>query len=132
MTMRSLGHDVGSDSFREVFDNSPAQPVYTSACAEAGFVAGLAGVLSAPFSLLMALCLGLGAVGVLTSIVGLARASRRDVAGGQLAAIGLVCSLATLALVSVRFAGIETTVGDSLVPMLHDWLRSLNSLVPQP
>jgi hypothetical protein len=85
---------------------------------------------AAPFTLLAALCVGLSALGLVSSIVGLARASRPDVAGSMLASLGLVLSLATMALVALRYAGIDTAVGDSLVPTIADWLRSLNTLLP--
>jgi len=142
MTTGELGHDPGQHPAAEetldrgtlgaLFDNSPARKVHTSAAAEIGFVAGLLALLAMPFSLTMALCLGLSAVGLVTSVVGMARASRTDVAGGLLASVGVVLSLATSAVVGMRYLGIDTALGDSLVPALEDSLRSLNTLFPKP
>jgi hypothetical protein len=141
MTTQDLGRDVGQPPRTEtalsddaalgaLFASSPARPTHTSAAAELGFVAALLGVLAVPFSLTMALSLGLAAVALVSSIVGLARASRRGVAGGLLAAIGLVLSLVTFALVGLRYLGIDTAVGDGAVPTLADWLTALNDLMP--
>jgi hypothetical protein len=104
--------------------------VHTSAAAEVAFLCGLLAVLAVPFSLMAATCVGLSAVGVVTSIVGLARASKPAVSGGLLASIGLVLSLATLTLVGLRYLGIDTAVGDAAVPTLADWLAALNTLLP--
>jgi hypothetical protein len=120
------------DALAALFESSPARSVHTSAAAEIAFVAGLAAVLAAPFSLLLALSGGLAVVGLVTAVIGLARSSRPAVAGGVLAALGLVLSLAVLALVGLRYAGMDTAFGDGVVPTLADWLRSLNGLVPRP
>ena len=96
------------------------------------FVAGLAALLAVPFTLMLVVCLGLSAVGLVTSVIGLARASRPDVAGGVLASLGLVLCIGTIALVALRYAGIDTTVGDPVVSALTDWLSALNTLVPTP
>lgn len=136
MTTQDLGRDVQQgaptedDHLGELFDRSPALPVHTSAAAEVAFLAGLVAVVSVPFSLMTAVCLGLAAVALVSSVVGLARASRPLVAGTLLASIGLVLALATFALVGLRYLGIDTTVGDAAVPTLTDWLRSLNDLLP--
>ncbi|MEO7351094.1 MAG: hypothetical protein ABIW17_04270 [Marmoricola sp.] len=115
-----------------LFASSPARPVHTSAAAEIAFLGGLFGILAVPFSLMMALAAGLGALALVISIVGMARSSRPAVAGGVLAAVGFVLSLATLALVGLRYIGIDTAVGDSVVPWFDDWLRVLNDLLPKP
>lgn len=144
MTTQDLGQDLGhglvprstidsdsdEDALGALFENSPALPVHTSAAAEIAFVAGLFAVLAVPFSLMTALSLGLAAVGLVTSVVGMARSSRPTVAGGLLASVGLVLSLATLALVGLRYAGIDTAVGDGALPTFADWLTALNNLVP--
>lgn len=129
MTTQDLGSDLGRD-LGSLFEHSPARTVRTSAAAVVGFLAGLVGVVCAPFSLMAALCVGLAAVSLVSSVLGLARASRVDVAGGMLASLGLVLSLATFALVGLRYAGIDTAVGDSTLPTIADWLRSLNGLLP--
>jgi hypothetical protein len=104
--------------------------VHTSAAAEIAFLAGLLAMLVVPFSLMVAVCVGLATLGLVTSIVGLARASRPAVAGGLLASIGLVLSLGTLTLVGLRYLGIDTAVGDAAVPTLAEWLAALNDLLP--
>lgn len=130
MTPPDLGQDHGALS--ALFESSPAVPAHTSAASEVAFVAGLLGALAVPFSLTMALSLGLAAVGLVTSVLGMARSSRPLVAGGLLASAGLVLSLATLALVGLRYAGIETAFGDGALPSFADWLSALNDLVPSP
>ena len=129
---RPVGSGPDDGSLATLFDRSPAQPVHTSAAAEIGFLTGLFGVLAVPFSLMAALCLGLSAVGLVCSIVGLARASRPRVSGGLLASLGLVLCVLTAALVGLRYLGIDTAVGDAAVPTLADWLAALNTLLPTP
>ena len=145
MTTQDLGRDLaqppetGSESSTALSDDaalgvlfasSPSLPVHTSAAAEVGFVAGLLALLTVPFSLTMALSCGLAAIALVTSIIGLARASRPIVAGGLLASLGLVLALAAGGLVALRYIGIDTAVGDGAVPTLADWLRTLNDLMP--
>ncbi len=148
MTTHDLGHDLGPDlgagpgpgpgagpgagesGLEALFDLSPARPVHTSAAAETALLAGLLGMLAMPFSLTVALCLGLSVVALVTSVIGMARASRPGVAGGLLASVGMVLSLATLALVGLRYVGLDTAFGDSLA--LAEWLGTLNDLVPSP
>jgi hypothetical protein len=144
MTTQDLRRDLGlgrdpaappamvEDGLGELFDSSPARPVHTSAAAEVAFLSGLVSVLAAPFSLLLALSAGVAVLGLVSSVAGLARSSRAYVAGSVLASVGLVLSLAALALVGLRYAGIDTAVGDSFVPTLVDWLTSLNTLLPRP
>jgi hypothetical protein len=141
MTTGDLGHDVASDAgqdddaagtFGTLFDSSPAREVHTSAAAGTAFVLGLLAILAVPFSLAMALCLGMAGVALVSSVVGMARASKPAVAGGALASVGLVLALATLALVGLRYIGIDTAFGDGLAPTLADWLAALNTLVPAP
>ena len=137
MTTPDLGHDPGpglgngEGGLGALFDLSPAHPVHTSAAAEIALLAGLLALLAMPFSLMVGLCLGLSVVGLVSSVVGIARASRPGVAGGLLASVGMVLSLATLALVGLRYLGLDTAFGDSLTPTLADWLSALNDLVHQ-
>ena len=140
MTTQDLGRTVGQDldhtsgtrddAIGALFDASPARTVKTSAAAETAFVVGVFALLASPFSLMAALCLGLAAVGLVAAVLGMARASRRGTAGGVLAAVGLVSSLAAAALIGLRYLGIDTAVGDAIVPTLADGLRSLNDLLP--
>jgi hypothetical protein len=115
-----------------LFDRSPARHVQTSAAAEAAFLCALVALVTAPFSLTMAVCVGLATVGLVLGVLGMARASRPDAAGGLLAALGVVLSLVTLAVVGLRYAGLDTAFGDGLVPALADGLRALNDLLPRP
>ncbi len=143
MTTQDLGRPVGQApperdtgldddaALGVLFASSPALPVHTSAAAEIGFVAGLLAVLAVPFSLTLALACGLAVLALVSSIVGLARASRPIVAGSLLASLGLVLSLATAGLVALRYAGIDTAVGDDALPTLADGLRTLNDLLPK-
>jgi hypothetical protein len=158
MTTRDLGQDPGQDlgddlgqglvrdsrlystseietdenALGALFESSPARIVQTSAAAEIAFLAGTVAVLSAPFSLMLGACVALSLVGLVSSVIGLARASRPNMAGGLLASIGLVLCLATLAIVALRYAGIDTAVGDAALPTFTDWLTGLNALVPAP
>ena len=129
---RTTEHVPDEDALGALFESSPARVVHTSAAAEIAFLCGLVAILAVPFSLMAAVCVGLSAVGLVTSIVGLAKASKPAVAGGLLASIGLVLSLGTLTLVGLRYLGIDTAVGDAAVPTLADWLEALNSLLPTP
>ena len=121
-----------SGALGTLFDTSPAREVSTSAAAETAFVLGLVAVLAVPFPLAMTLCVGLAGVAVVSAIFGMARASKPGFAGGVLAAVGLVLALATLSLVGLRYIGVDTAVGDGLVPTLRDWLTALNGLLPAP
>ena len=129
-TRGTAADDDESGELGRLFASSPARPVQTSAAAATAFVLGLLGALAVPFSLTAALSVGLGGVALVVSIVGLARASRPAVAGGLLASLGLVLALATLALVGLRYAGLDTAFGDGAVPTLHDGLDWLNGLLP--
>lgn len=130
---RSIKESAGDrGALGTLFDASPAPEVATSAAAETAFVAGLLAVLAVPFALSMALSLALACVALVTSVIGLARASRPHVAGGLLASLGLVLAIASFAVVGLRYAGIDTAFGDDLVPHLRDWMTSLDGLLPTP
>lgn len=120
------------DALGTLFEASPAYDVQTSAAAETGFVLGLLATLMVPFSLTMALSVVLAGVGLVSSIVGLARASKPRFTGGVLASLGLVLALLSLALVGLRYLGLDTTFGDDFVPTMRDWMTSLNGLLPTP
>lgn len=120
------------DALGSLFENSPARDVQTSAAAETAFVLGLFSILAVPFPLAMTLSVALAAVALFSSIVGLARASKARFTGGLLASVGLVLSLATLALVALRYIGVDTAFGDDVAPTLRDWLSALNGLLPTP
>ena len=132
MTASGFASDYDEDPFDAIFEGSPDQEVHTSAAAEVAFLLGLLALACAPFSLLMALVVGMGAAAVVFGVVGLARASRPGVAGGVLAPVGLVLGLGSLALVGLRYAGVDTAFGDELLPSLRTLMESLNSLLPTP
>lgn len=117
---------------RGLIDSSPDTEVHTSAAAEAALLLGLASAVAAPFSLMLAATLGLAVPGLFLGLVGVAKTSRPQVAGRFLAPVGLVCCLAALVLVGVRYIGVDTAFGDDLLPVLADALRSLNARLPQP
>ncbi len=137
MTTQDLAPDTAPDDgssgeFGTLFDSSPAPSVQTSVAAVVAFVLGLLGFLAMPFSLTMALSVGMAVVSLVASIVGMARASRPDVAGGLLASVAMVLALLTLALVGRRYIGLDTAFVDGLAPTLADWLDALNTLLPAP
>ncbi len=122
-------HDQGLDA---LFEESPDPGVHTSAAAEIGFVLGLAALLGAPFSVMHAVSLALGAVGVGCSFVGMAMTSNAKVAGRLLVPLGIAFGVIALLLVSLRYLGVDTAFGDGFQPALHDWLRDLNTRLAQP
>ena len=137
MSTNDLAFDTAPDdsapgALGTLFEASPSRAVGTSAAAETAFVLGLLAVLAVPFSLAMALCLGMAVVALVSSIVGMARASRPDVSGSLLASLGMVLALTTLASIGLRYVGVDTAFGDALAPTLADWLTALNALLPAP
>jgi len=114
----------------DLFERSPADQPRTSAAAEVGFVLGVLALLLVLFELTTGLAVGCAAVALVCSVLGLARASRPHTSGGILAAVGLVTCLAAGALVALRYVGIDTTVGDALVPAITDALQWLTSQLP--
>jgi hypothetical protein len=141
MTQQDLGqrqadHEatdpLAAGALGTLFDSSPAPFVQTSGAAVTAFVLGLFAAMAAPFSLSMSLSTGLATIAVVASIVGLARASRPTVSGGLLASVGLVLALAALALVGLRYLGLDTAFGDGSVTTIRDGLDWLNGLLPTP
>lgn len=116
----------------ELFDASPDVGAHTSIAAEAALLLGVASLLAAPFSVTFAVSLGLAGLGLVCGMVGLATTSRRGVTGSALAPMGLVTSLVALALLGLRYLGVDTAVGDRFASDLQAALELLNSLLPQP
>ena len=116
----------------ELFDASPDVGAHTSMAAEAALLLGVASLLAAPFSVMLAFSLGLGVLGLVCGMVGLATTSRRGVTGSALAPVGLVASLVALSLLGLRYLGVDTAVGDRFASDLQAALEVLNSLLPQP
>jgi hypothetical protein len=126
---RSLQGDVG---LQALIDDSPAPRARMSTAAEAALVCGLGAVLTATFSIMFSVTLMLGTLAVLTGLVGLITTRRPDVAGSALNVLGFCLGLLAIALVGVRYLGIDTAVGDPLVPWLAEQLRHWNAKLPQP
>ena len=126
---RSPSEDSG---LSELFDASPDVGAHTSTAAEAALLLGVASLFAAPFSVMFAVSAGLAVLGLVCGMVGLATTSRRDVTGSALAPVGLVASLVTLALLGLRYLGVDTAFGDRFASDLQAALEVLNSLLPQP
>lgn len=122
----------GDGGIDALLDASPDLGVHTSAAAELGFLLGLAALLAAPFSIMHGLALGFGAVGGLCAFVGVVATSRANVAGRALAPWGLLLALGALAVVGLRYLGVETAFGDDLLPTIGDGLDWINERLPRP
>jgi len=116
----------------DLLESSPEPRARTSVAAEAALLTGLGALLTAPFSVLYSLAAGLGAVALLCGFVALVTTRRPDLAGSALGSFGLGFGLLALALLAVRFAGVDTAFGDSVVPWLADLLQRGNARLPQP
>jgi hypothetical protein len=129
-----MGTWEGSPSSRlsELFDASPDVHSHTSLAAELGLLLGLGALVTAPFSVMLAVSLGLAVLGFVFAMVGIVTTSRRDVTGGVLAPLGLLCSFITAALLGLRYLGLDTAFGDRFIPDLQAALEFLNSRLPSP
>lgn len=123
---------ISSTRLSELFDASPDVHLHTSFAAELGLLLGLAALVTAPFSVMFAPSLGLAVLGLVFAMVGVVTTSRRDVTGGALAPIGLLCSFITVMLLALRYLGLDTAFGDRLIPDLQEMLEFLNSQLPSP
>ena len=142
MTTQDLALDIAPDddpsgardsgALGTLFDSSPARSVQTSVAALAAFVLALLALLAMPFAVAMTLSAAMAAVALVSSVVGMAMASRPAVAGGLLASVGMVLALVTLSLIGLRYVGLDTAFGDGIAPTLVDWLDALNTLLPAP
>ena len=130
--MATHGALPDDEGLSALFESSPDPEVHTSAAAEAGVILGLLAVLGAPFSIMHALSLGTALAAGLAAMAGVVRTSRPYVAGRALAPLGLALSFLALAIIGLRYLGLDTAFGDTLVPTLDHWLRTLNGDVPQP
>ena len=88
--------------------------------------------MTAPFAVMLAMSLGLAVLGLVCAMVGVITTSRRDITGSALAPLGLLCSFVAVALLALRYLGLDTAFGDRLVPDLQAVLEFLNSRLPQP
>jgi len=130
--MATFGAAPDDGSFQELFEASPDREVHTSAAAETGFLVGLVAILAAPFSVTYGLSLVTGVLGAAFGLVGVATTSRPNVAGRVLAPFGLFLGMTALAMVGMRYLGVDTAFGDGLVPTIRGWLDALNSRLPLP
>lgn len=131
--MATYGHSpLGDVGLEELIDASPAPRARMSVAAETALVCGLGAVLTATFSILFGISLVFGALAVLAGLVGLVSTHRPDVAGSALNAFGLFLGLLALATIGARYLGIDTAIGDPLLPWLTDQLHHWNTKLPQP
>ena len=131
--MATYGHSPqGEVGLQELIDASPAPRARMSVAAETALVCGLGAMLTATFSILLGVTLVLGTVAVLAGLIGLISTHRADVAGSGLNVLGLFLGLIALAVVGLRYLGIDTAVGDPLLPWLTDQLHHWNTKLPQP
>jgi hypothetical protein len=133
MTTQELGRSVPVQGrLGDLMDRSPADPAHTAPAAAIALVLGLVAIAAAPFTLTYGLCVIVAALGVVSSVTGLAQAHRNGAAGTVLAGGGLLLSLGALTLVALRFTGLDTAYGDEAMPQLRSVLVALTDLVPSP
>ena len=130
--MATFGARPDEGGFQALFDSSREPRVHTSVAAELGFLFGLVSLLSAPFAVMHAVTLGSAVLALMCELVGLATTSRPFVAGRALVPLGMLLAFVALALVGMRYVGVDTAFGDALVPTLVSWLETLNSVLPRP
>lgn len=131
-TYGASSEDGGLQGLQGLLEASPDSDVHTSAAAEASFVVGLFALLAAPFSVMLAVSLAGGILAIGFGFVGMATTSRPHVAGRVLVPLGLLCGLAVVAVVGLRYLGVDTAFGDGALPTLRGWMDDLNSQVPLP
>jgi hypothetical protein len=93
---------------------------------------GLGAILTVPFSILLGLAMLLGLVAMFSGMVGLVTTHRSDVAGSALTAFGMCLGVLTLALIGIRYLGLDTAFGDAVVPWIAEQLHQWNTRLPQP
>ena len=130
--MATYGHSPSDVGLQELLEESPAPRARMSVAAETALMCGLGAVLTATFSILFGVSLVFGALAVLAGLIGLVSTHRADVAGSGLNVLGLLLGLLAVAVVGVRYLGIDTAVGDPLIPWLTDQLHHWNTKLPQP
>jgi hypothetical protein len=126
------GSSGGDVELQALFDGPPAPRAHTSVAAETALVCGLGAVLAAPFSILFGVAMLLGSVAVLSGMVGWVTTHGPDVAGSALTAFGICFGALAIALVGVRYLGLDSAFGDAIVPWIADQLHHWNTRLPQP
>lgn len=130
--MATYGAAPDDGGLQGLFEASPDRPVHTSVAAEAAFLFGLLSLLAAPFSVMHGMSFATGVVAFCCGFVGVVTTNNPRVAGRVLAPAGAFFAGVALILIGVRYLGLDTAFGDSLVPTLRDWLDSLNAWLPLP
>ena len=123
---------TSSSPLAELFEASPDHSSHTSLAAELGLLFGLGALMTAPFAVMLAVSLGLAVLGLVCAMVGVVTTSRRDITGSALAPLGLLSSFVAVALIALRYLGLDTAFGDRFVPDVQAVLEFLNSRLPQP
>jgi hypothetical protein len=126
------GPRAGDVGLQELLDGSPEPRAHTSVAAETAWLTGLGALVTAPFSILYSLSAALAGVAVLCGFVALVTTRRPELAGSALGSFGLVFGLIAVALLAARFAGVDTAVGDAIVPWFADLLQRGNTYLPHP
>jgi hypothetical protein len=126
------GPRAGDVGLQDLFDSSPESRVHTSVAAETALLTGLAALLTAPFSILYGVSVLAAAVALLCGLVALVTTRRPELAGSALGAFGLCFGLVAAAVLAVRFAGVDTAIGDAVLPWFADLLERGNTYLPQP
>src|SRR5262245_42772111 len=126
------GPRAGDVGLQDLFESSPESRAHTSVAAEAALLTGLGATLTAPFTIRYGVSAALGMLAVLCGLIALVTTRRPDLAGSALGAFGLCLGLFAIALLAVRFAGVDTAVGDSVLPWFADLLERVNGYLPQP
>lgn len=130
--MTAFGAAPEEGGLDALLESSPDLDVHTSAAAETAFLLGLLAAVSAPFSVMHAVALVSGAAGFLLGLVGVARASRPNLAGTALSPFGLGLAVVALLTVGLRYLGLDTAYGDDALPTLRSWLEAVNATLPRP
>jgi hypothetical protein len=126
------GSSGGDVELQALIEGSPAPRAHTSVAAETALVCGLGAVLTAPFSILFGVAVVLGLVAMFSGMIGLVTTHLPDVAGSALSAFGTCFGALAIALVGVRYVGVDSAFGDAVVPWIAEQLHHWNTWLPQP
>jgi hypothetical protein len=131
--MAAFGGTSGDDvDLQALLDGSAVPHAHVSVAAETALICGLGAVLAAPFSILFGVAMVLGSVAVVSGMVGWVTTHDPDLAGSALTAFGICFGALAIALVGVRYLGLDSAFGDAIVPWIANQLHRWNTLLPQP
>lgn len=130
--MAAFGRPVEDVGLSTLMADSPESRAHMSVAAEVTLLLGLTAVVTSLFSTLFAVAVVLGVSAVCFGVVGMITTRTPELAGSALSSIGLFLGLGAVALVGLRYLGLDTAVGDDLAPWLLDLLERWNSRLPQP